>query len=125
MNKINEGSHWFRRLVSDCKKISSHIRFTKVKLGFYRIYWDDAYLHEVYKEMPHHGYDLDDLDPRFESQKYWEEYEDNAELTRNIKNYVEGYIDSLNTIKTRVYMMRNNKEFNENAHKAYKQICVK
>lgn len=120
-----EGSRWFKRFLKDVKKISSHIRVKRIKLGFYRLYYDDAYLHEVYKEMPQYGYDIDDLDPRFESQKYWEEFEDNAELTRKIKNYVEGYWDSIDRIKTRVYLMRTNKEFVKSAKNAYKQMYVK
>lgn len=120
-----EGSRWFRRLQNDCVKISSHIRFVRVRLGFYRIYWDDAYIHEVYKEMPEFGYDIDDLDPRFENQKYWEEYEDNAELTRKIKNYVEGYYDSLDKVRTRAYLLKNDAEFNKSSRGAYKQMYVK
>lgn len=120
-----EGSRWFRRLQKDCLKISSHIRFVRVKLGFYRVYWDDAYIHEVYKEMPEFGYDIDDLDPRFENQKYWEEYEDNADLTRKIKNYVEGYYDSLDRIKTRVYLLKNDAEFNKSSRGAYKQMYIR
>lgn len=122
---MTEGSRWFRRFCKDCKKISPHLKIKRIKLGFYRIYFKQAYLHEVYKEMPEHGYDIDDLDPRFESQKYFEEFEDRAELTRNIKNYVEGYWESLDRIRTRVYMMRHDKEFNESATKAYSQIYVK
>jgi hypothetical protein len=105
--------------------MSPHIRFRRIKMGFYRITFKGAYIHEVYKEMPEKGYDLDDLDPRFESQKYYEEYEDEAEKTRKIKNYVEGYHDSIDRIKTRVYLMRNDKEFNQNATQAYQQLYVK
>ena len=121
---LKEGSLWFKRLKKETEKISSHIRFKRIKHGFYRIYWDQAYLHEVFKEMPIKGYDLIDVDPRLESKKYYEEYEDNAELTRNIKNYIEGYYDSKKTIQTRCYMMRNNWEFNDNARKAYRQMRV-
>lgn len=85
----------------------------------------NAYIHEVYKEMPQVGYDYDDLDPRFEDKKYHEEFEDSNELTRKVKNYVEGYYDSLDRIRTRVYMMKNDKEFNERATNAYKQMVVK
>lgn len=120
-----EGSRWFKRFYKDCKAISKHIKFKRIKLGFFRIYYQDAYLHEVYKEMPEHGYDIYDLDPRFESRSYYEEFEDNAELTRKIKNYVEGYWDSLDRIKTRIYMMRTNKEYNTNARNAYKKMYVK
>lgn len=120
-----EGSLWFRRLIEDCKNISHHIRIKRIKYGFYRIYWRQAYLHEIYKELPQKGYDMDSLDPRLESQKYYEEYEDYNELPRKIKNFVEGYWDSLDHIKTRVYLMRNNKEFNENAHRAYRQMKIR
>lgn len=105
--------------------MSRHIRIKRVKLGFYRIYWKQAYLHEVYKEMPLIGYDMDDLDPRYESLKYYEEMEDSEEITRKIKNYVEGYLDSIERIRTKVYMMKHNKEFNDNATRAYSQMIVK
>lgn len=123
---LTEGSRWFRRFVKDCKDISSHIRIVKIKYGFYRIYWKEAYLHEVYKEMPMKGYDIEDDDVRMqESQKYYEEFEDGGEVTRKIKNYVEGYWDSLDTIRTRVYMMKNNDEFRQRAFDAYKQMVVR
>jgi hypothetical protein len=125
VNEIKEGSIWFKRFYKDCKRISPQLRFVKVKLGFYRIYYKQAYIHEVFKEMPEKGYDLDDLDPRLESQKYFEEFEDNTELTRKIKNYIEGYWDSLDRIQTRVYMMKHDKEFNEKATNAYKTMVVK
>ena len=122
---MTEGSIWFRRLVKDCKRMSPHIRFRRVKYGFYRIYMKQAYIHEVYSEMPELGYDLDDLDPRFESQKYYEELEDGDEITRKVKNYIEGYWDSLDRIRTRCYLMRNDKEFAANAEKAYSQVVIK
>lgn len=122
---MTEGSRWFRRLYREAKKIDPNFRFKRIKFGFYRIYYRDAYIHEVYKEMPYKGYDLDDLDPRFESQKYYEEYEDSGEITRKVKNYVEGYVDSIDRIRTRAYMMRNDKEFNDNATKAYREMVVK
>ena len=120
-----EGTRWFRRFVKDCKKISPHLKFKRVKLGFYRIYWRGAYLHEVYKDMPEHGYDIEDLDPRLENQSYYEEFEDNTELTRKIKNFVEGYWESLDRIRPRVYLMRHDKEFNERSTNAYRQMHVK
>lgn len=119
------GSRWFRRFVKDCKKISPYIRIKRIKLGFYRIYWKQAYLHEVYAEMPQKGYDIEAYDPRFENKGYYEEFEDNAELTRNIKNFVEGYWDSLDTMRTRVWMMKHDKEFNEKSTKAYQQVTIK
>ena len=111
--------------MKDIPKISPDLRVVRVKLGFYRIYYRQAYLHEVYKEMPEHGYDFEDYDPRLDNQSYFEEYEDNATLIRTIKNYKEGYWDSLDTIRTRVFLMKNNAEFNEKATNAYKQMVVK
>lgn len=122
---INEGSAWFRRFHKECKKISKHIRFKRIKYGFYRLYWKQAYLHEVYKEMPMKGYDKEEIDPRLESREYYQEYEDNVEITRKIKNFVEGYWDSIRRVKTRVHQMQNDKEFYETARNAYKQMRVK
>lgn len=118
-------SYWFKRLVRDCKKISKHIRFKRVRDGFYRIYWKDAYMHEVYDNLPYRGYDIEVPNPRLENQQYFEEYEDSIDIIRNVKNYVEGYSDALDTIRTRVYLHRHNAEFNENAKNAYKKMVVK
>lgn len=120
-----EGSFWFRRFVEKIKKLDPSIRFKRIKLGFYRMYWRQAYLHECYKEMPVKGYDMISYDPRFENQSYYEKYEDNADLTRRIKNFVEGYWDSMRTVILRAYQMRNDREFNERATKAYRQIKIR
>lgn len=121
---INQGSLWFRRLYRDCMRISKHIRFKRIRMGFYRIYFKQAYVHEVYKEMPLKGYDFIDDDPRFENQKYVEELEDDGELQRKIKNYIEGYYDSLKAIKVRVNSMMNDEEAYKTARNAYKQMRV-
>jgi hypothetical protein len=94
-------------------------------MGFFRIYWKDAYLHEVYKEMPPKGYDIEQEDPRLESREYYQEYEDEVSVVRTVKNFVEGYVDSIDHIKTRVYLLRNNEEFADKAHNAYKQYIIK
>lgn len=120
-----EGSRWFKRLLKDCKQISPHIRVKRIKYGFFRIFWRGAYIHEIYKEMPQFGHDIYENDMRFISKKFFEEYEDRAELTRKIKNYVEGYYDSLDRIKTRVYMMRHNKEMNNIALQGYRKSVIK
>lgn len=119
------GSRWFRRLVNDCKQISPHIRIKRIKYGFFRVYWKQAYVHEIYIEMPQFGHDIYEKDMNFISQKYYEEYEDRAELTRKIKNYKEGYWDSLDRIRTRVYMMRHDKEFYKTAVNRYKTVVIK
>jgi hypothetical protein len=120
-----EGSRWFRRLKSEIEKISSHIRLKRIKHGFYRVYWKQAYIGEVFKEMPLIGYDHTENDRRFESKNFYESKEDSAELTRNIKNFVEGYWDSIDRMRTRVYMMRHSKEFYEDAVNGYKEIKIK
>ncbi len=123
---ITEGSRWFRRFVKECRKISPHIRIVKIKYGFYRIYWKEAYIHEVYKEMPLIGYDIEEDDIRMqESQKYFEEFEDGGETVRKIKNFVEGYWDSISTIKTRVWLMKNDDEYRKQAFNAYKTMTIK
>lgn len=119
------GTRWFRRFYKECKAISKHIKFVRVRLGYYRLYWRGAYIHEVYSKMPEFGYDIEDYDPRLENQSYFEEYEDMGDFSQKIKNYVEGYHDSIERIKTRIYMMKNDKEYNERATKVYQQFIVK
>lgn len=105
--------------------MSPHIRIKRIKHGFYRIYWKQAYIHEVYKEMPQHGHDIEEKNMQFENKKYVEEYEDRIDLIRNIKNFVEGYWDAKDTVQTRVWMMLHNKEFNETATKRYQTVVIK
>ncbi len=119
------GSLWFRRLCKDLKAISPHIRVKQIGNAFYRIYYQRAYIHEIYRELPQVGYDCIDKDFNFIEKKYVESREDPSELTRKIKNYVEGYWDSLATIRTRVYMMRSNKEFNKLATQRYQQVVIR
>ena len=119
------GSIWFKRFYRESKRISPYIRFKRIKYGFYRIYYKGAYLHEVYSEMPMIGYDIEDYDPRLENKSYFEEYEDSAELTRKIKNFVEGYFDSIDKIRTRVWMFENDKEFNKTSSNAYQSVVIK
>ncbi len=123
------GTIWFKRFKRELEKMSPHIKFKEIKYGFVRIYWvgggHPAYMHEVYKWMPYKGYDIEEKDPRFQSKKYYEEYEDQAELTLKIKNFVEGYWDSIKTMQKRVYMFKNNKEFYNEACNAYKQVRVR
>ncbi len=124
-----DGGVWFRKFKKDCEALSPHIKFIRIKFGFYRIYWvggaEPAYMHECYKWMPRKGYDIEQEDPRFESHRYYEENEDRAELTMKVKNFVEGYVDSMDTMRKRVRMFRNDKEFREQAIRAYSQFVVK
>lgn len=118
-------SRWFKRLREDCRRISPHIHFRRIRLGFWRIYYKDMYLHEVYEDMPLKGYDIETWNPRLENRSYYEEYEDNIETIRNVKNFVEGYYDSSNRIKTRVYLHRHDKEFNEEQERASSVFIVR
>lgn len=122
-------SIYFKRFKKECGKISSHIKFKRIKYGFYRLYWvnggEPAYLYEVYDNMPYHGYDIEHKNFRLEDRKYYEEHEDNVDLIRKVKNFVEGYYESIDKIKTRVYLFKNNKEFRDRATKAYRTIRVR
>lgn len=120
-----EGSVWFRRFLKDCKRISRHIRIKRIKYGFFRIYWKHAYIGEVYKEMPPMGYDFEEKNMHFDEKKYYEKLEDRAELTRRIKNFKEGYYDSLDRIRTKAWLMKHDKEFYDTATKGYQTIRVK
>jgi len=77
------------------------------------------------EDMPQKGYNIEEKNIQLQSQRYYEEYEDNAELIQKIKNFREGYWDSLDRIKTRVYMLKNDKEFRKEATNAYKTRIVK
>ena len=127
-NIIQEGNYWFKRFQRDAKKIDPHIHFKRIKLGYYRIYWigggENAYLGECSKEMPEKGYDIEEDDINLVSQKYYEEYEDQIELTKKIKNFVEGYWDSMDSLKTRVFQMKHDKEFYKTAVEGYRQMRV-
>lgn len=126
---INEGSIWFRRFYKDVKRMSPHFYFRPINFGWYRIYWtgggEPAYVHEVWKWMPYKGYDVEEKDFNLDSKQYFEEYEDQLEISRKIKNFVEGYWDSRKTMMTRMYMLKNDKSFREEATKAYRTIRLK
>ena len=128
-NVVEKGTKWFRRFVDDAEKLSSHLVFKRIKYGFYRIYWinggEPAYIGECYKEMPEHGYDIEDLDQRIEDRSYYEEFEDNVKMTRTIKNFVEGYWDNIERLRTKIYLLKNNKEISDEATKAYRTLVVK
>lgn len=126
---IEKGSIWFRRFRTEAEKMSKHIRFKRIKFGFYRIFWVgdgiNAYLMECSKDMPQFGYDIEEKNFQLESKSYYEEYEDNAELIQKIKNFKEGYWDSIDRLKTNIYLFKNNKEHRKEQQAAYKEFKVK
>ena len=122
---MTKGTIWFRRFKKECESLSPYVRFREIKFGFYRIYYKGFYIGEAFKEMPHKGYDKVEEDPRLEKQSYYEEYEDTAKITREIKNFVEGYFDAKDQFRTRMYMLRNDDEFYRTSRDAYKSVYVK
>lgn len=124
-----KGTRWFRRFKKEAEAMSPHIKFKRIKYGFYRIFWvgdgESAYVGECSKDMPEVGYELTEKNANLDSQKYFEEFEENAELIQKIKNFREGYWDNRDRLLTKVYMLKNNQEFRSEAQKAYSQFVVK
>ena len=126
---IEKGTRWFKRFVQEAEAMSPHIKFKKIKFGFYRIFWigdgASAYIGECSKFMPEIGYEIEEKNYQMESKSYFEEYEDNAELIQKLKNFREGYWDSRDKLLTNVYMLKNNSEHRKEAQKAYSEFIVK
>lgn len=126
---MEKGTRWFQRFKREAEAMSPHIRFKRIKFGFYRIFWIgdgvSAYITECSKDMPQFGYDIEEKNHQLESKKYFEEYEDNAELIQKLKNFREGYWDSIDKLKTNIYMFKNNAEHRKEAQAAYAQFIVK
>lgn len=121
----NEGSYWFRRLQKDLGKISTHLRLKRIRCGFFRIYWKQAYIGECFKEMPQYGHDIYENNVHFMNKKYYEELEDKAEYVRKVKNFVEGYWEVLDRVKVKAWKMKHDPEFFKTATEGYKQLVVK
>jgi len=119
-----EGSIWFRRLVKDLHGMSKHFKIRRIRMGFYRIYWKDAYVHEVYKEMPARGYEWYTDSPYKDSLKLMQEWEQDGELQRKVKNFVEGYYEAIKAIRLRVYQFKNNDEHYRIAKDMYKHVVI-
>lgn len=126
---IKEGNYWFQRFQREMKELSPNIHFKRIKYGYYRIYWmgcgENAYLGECSKEMPIWGYDLYEKDIQLEDKKYYEEFEDNIEISKKIKNFVEGYAEQIRSFRRKVYLMRQDKEFYKTTTTGYRQMRVK
>ena len=122
-------SYWFKRFRRYCQKLSPYIVVTPLKHNFCRVYWKgggvNAYLYEVPLDMEEIGREWVHYNPRLESQGFYEEYEDNIEFIKEVKNYKEGYWEAIDRITTQYYMFRNNKEFRDNAKKMYQQVHIK
>jgi len=111
--------------VKELYKESAYFRVVRIRAGFFRIYWKDAYVHEMYKEMPYIGYVWYTDSPYKESFKLVQEYEQEGEIQRKIKNFVEGYAEAAKAIKLRTYQFKNSKEHYDLAKDMYKQVVIK
>ncbi len=121
-----EGSYWFQRFVKYAKTLNSEIRVKRINFGFYRIYYRNFYLGECYKEMPQYGHDIYEKNLRLMSdKKYYEQFEDRIEKIRKIKNFVEGYWESVDKLRTRFYLLKHNDEFNKTSSEGYGNMKIK
>lgn len=121
----NEGSPWFRRLMKELHQSSKYFRVRRIRNGFFRIYWKDAYVHEVYKEMPKRGYSWYTDSPYKDSLKLMQQWELDGDIQRKVKNFVEGYDEASKAIKLRVYQFKNNDEHYRIAKDMYKHAVIK
>ena len=80
---------------------------------------------ECYDSMPAMWRDIENYDPRLESQKYYEEYEDHVKMVRTIKNFMEGYYDSIQKLKRCFWLLRHNEDFWKSSGNIYNQAVVK
>jgi hypothetical protein len=119
------GSKWFRRLCRELKQRSKHYRIVPIRHGFYRVYWKDAYVHEMYKEMPYRGYQWYTDSPYKDSLKLMEQMEEDGEIQRKIKNFVEGYTEASKAIQLREFQFKNNPEHYQVAKDMYKTVVIK
>jgi hypothetical protein len=79
----------------------------------------------VYKEMPYKGYSWYTDSPYKGSLKLLEEYEQDGEIQRKVKNFVEGYAEASKAIKLRTYQFKNNAEHYKEAKQMYQNVVIK
>jgi len=120
-----EGSYWFRRMVRDLYRESKHFKIRRIRDGFFRIYWKEAYVHEMYKEMPYRGYVWYTESPYKESFKLMQENEQDGEIQRKVKNFVEGYSEAYKSITIRIHQFKNDEEHYKIAKEMYQQVVIK
>jgi hypothetical protein len=118
-------SYWFNRLERDIAEVSPQLRLIPAGHGLWRVYYNSCYVHEINENLTANGYDIEEYNERLESRGYYEEYEDQIEVIRTVKNYAEGYWDALEHVKHRLYLLRNNDEFYEQSRKAYETAVIK
>lgn len=114
-----------KKCINEIQGMSKHFKVVPVRQGFARIYWKSAYIHEIPLSMFRYGYDIKELDQRVESQEYYEEYEDGNNMVMYIKNYREGYYDTMLTIRKRFWLLKHSQEHYERTLNAYKKMVIK
>jgi len=122
--KLEKGSYWFRRIQKDMIGWSEHLKLVRIAHGFYRIYYKQAYVGELYKEMPKVGYNIEDEDMNLSDKTYYINKMEDGEVQRKIKNFVEGYSEVKDQVRTRFYMLKHDSEFYKEATGGYKRLNV-
>ena len=120
-----QGTLWFRRLVGEAKRISPYINFKQIRNGFFRIYYKQAYIGECYSRMPQFGYDIAERAQGLEDYSFFQQHHDTTDSTLRMKNFVEGYWETVKRLRTKVFMFRHNREFYETARRGYSQMRIK
>ena len=54
-----------------------------------------------------------------------QDYEQDGEIQRKVKNFVEGYVEASRAIKLRMYQFKNNDEHYRLAKDMYKEVVIK
>lgn len=75
--------------------------------------------------MPYRGYNIETDSPYKESFKLMQEYEQDGEIQRKVKNFVEGYVEAKKAILLREYQFKNNDEHYRTAKDMYKKVVIK
>ena len=124
-----EGTSHFRRFKKEAESWSPHLKFRRIKKGFYRIYWHGsgkpAYIYECMKNMSFRGYQWEHKNLKLENKKYYEKKEDNIDTIYRVKNFREGYTESIRRLRTILYQFRHNKEHYKIATEGYERMRVK
>ena len=66
-----------------------------------------------------------DIREGLEDYSFYQDHHDSAESTLRMKNFVEGYWETLDRLRTKVFMFRHDKEFYEKARQGYSQMRIK
>lgn len=71
------------------------------------------------------GHDIEEKNWNMEDFSYWRTHGDVADQSAKLKNFREGYTETLNLLRTRTFMIKHDKEFYERARAGYSQLRIK